>query len=77
VEAVTILHGSIAISGVSLTVNALRPGGCQVAIIPHTWEHTNLGDLRPGDPVNVEGDVIGKYVTRLAAAWRAASSPAR
>jgi riboflavin synthase len=69
IEAVTILHGSIAISGVSLTVNALRPGRCQVAIIPHTWEHTNLRDLRPGDPVNLEGDLVGKYVARMAAAW--------
>jgi riboflavin synthase len=77
VEAVTILHGSIAISGVSLTVNALSPGGCQVAIIPHTWEHTNLSELRPDDPVNLEGDVIGKYVARLAGAWsRAAPAPA-
>jgi riboflavin synthase len=69
VEAVTVLHGSIAISGVSLTVNALDPGVCQVAIIPHTWANTNLCGLRPGDPVNVEGDVIGKYVARLAAPW--------
>ena len=65
----TVLHGSITISGVSLTVNALDAGTCQVAIIPHTWEHTTLRDLRPGDPVNVEGDLIGKYVARLVSAW--------
>jgi riboflavin synthase len=69
VASVTILHGSIAINGVSLTVNALTAGGCQVAIIPHTWERTTLSDLRPGDPVNLEGDLIGKYVSRMAAAW--------
>ena len=66
VAATTLLHGSIALNGVSLTVNAL-PGGnrCQVAIIPFTWEHTNLGDLEPGDRVNVEGDLIGKYVGKM------------
>jgi riboflavin synthase len=69
VESLTILHGSIAINGVSLTVNALHAGICQVAIIPHTWEHTNLRDLSPGDPVNLEGDLIGKYVARMVSAW--------
>lgn len=65
----TILHGSIAINGVSLTVNALPgPEVCQVAIIPHTWTHTNLSDLEPGDPVNLEGDLIGKYVGSILAA---------
>jgi len=64
----TILHGSIAINGISLTVNALRePDGVQIGIIEHTWEHTNLKDLRPGDPVNLEGDLIGKYVGRMLA----------
>jgi len=65
----TILHGSITISGVSLTVNALEGERCQVAIIPHTWEHTTLCDLRPGDPVNLEGDLIGKYVGKMVSAW--------
>jgi riboflavin synthase len=69
IAAVTILHGSIALNGVSLTVNALDRGECQVAIIPHTWERTNLRDLTAGDSVNVEGDLIGKYVGRMAAAW--------
>jgi riboflavin synthase len=69
VEAVTILHGSIAINGVSLTVNALHAGICQVGIIPHTWTHTTLGELVPGDPVNLEGDMIGKYVARMVSAW--------
>lgn len=66
VEPVTILHGSVTLNGVSLTVNALRDDGtCQVALIPYTWEHTNLSGLEPGRLVNVEGDVIGKYVERL------------
>ena len=66
IAAQTILHGSIAINGVSLTVNALLDGHvCQVAVIPFTWEHTNLGRLDLGDPVNVEGDMIGKYVRRM------------
>ncbi|MFC1661204.1 riboflavin synthase [Gemmatimonadota bacterium] len=68
VASVTILHGSVAINGVSLTVNALpSEGQCQVGIIPFTWEHTNLGDLKPGDPVNLEGDLVGKYVAKLLA----------
>ena len=66
VAAVTILHGSITLNGVSLTVNALpAPGTAQVSIIPYTLEHTNLADLRVGGAVNLEGDVIGKYVRQL------------
>jgi riboflavin synthase len=70
IRALTVLHGSIAINGVSLTVNALTEAGCQVAVIPHTWQHTNLRDLRRGEAVNVEADLIGKYVQRLLAPWR-------
>jgi riboflavin synthase len=63
VAEVTILHGSIAINGVSLTVNALpAPDVAQVALIPYTWEATNLSALRPGDRVNLEGDLLGKFV---------------
>ena len=66
VAAVTVLHGSITLNGVSLTVNELpRPDVCQVSIIPFTWEHTNLADLAEGDRVNLEGDTIGKYVRHL------------
>lgn len=66
VDEVTVLHGSITLNGVSLTVNALpAPGVAQVSIIPFTREHTNLADLRPGARVNLEGDLIGKYVRRL------------
>ena len=56
-------------NGVSLTVSELaEPDFVRVGIIPYTWEHTNLGGLGPGDPVNVEGDLIGKYVARILAA---------
>jgi riboflavin synthase len=66
VARVTVLHGSITMSGISLTVNALpEPDVCQVSIVPFTWEHTNLMDLREGDAVNLEGDLIGKYVRHL------------
>jgi len=62
----TIEHGSIALNGVSLTVSELLPeNGVRIGVIPHTHEHTNLGDLREGDRVNVEGDVIAKYVERM------------
>ena len=57
--------GSIAIDGVSLTVAALTPAGFKVSVIPHTLEQTALADRRPGDAVNLEADVIGKYVERL------------
>lgn len=71
VAEVTILHGSIALNGVSLTVNAMpSEGECQVGIIPFTWEHTNLGSLKPGDLVNLEGDLVGKYVAKLLSAWQ-------
>ena len=66
VFAATIPHGSIALNGVSLTVNGLHGDRCcEVAIIPYTWEHTNFSALEPGDPVNVEADLIGRYVRRF------------
>jgi len=62
----TVLHGSIAVNGVSLTVNDLPERGVVgLSIIPYTWEHTALSDLQPGDRVNLEGDLIGKYVRQL------------
>ena len=57
--------GSITVDGISLTVAALHEDGFDVAVIPHTSEVTNLGVKRPGDPVNVEVDVLAKYVERL------------
>jgi riboflavin synthase len=51
--------------GVSLTVAALREDAFEVALVPHTLAATTLGGLRPGDPVNLEADVLAKYVERL------------
>lgn len=67
-ELLMVPHGSVAVDGVSLTVNALpAPGILQLSLIEHTWTHTTLGELRPGDRVHVEGDMMGKYVRRLLA----------
>lgn len=57
-----ITKGSIAVDGVSLTVAALRPPAIDLMIIPFTWAHTTLARVRPGMRVNVECDMIGKYV---------------
>ncbi len=64
--------GSITINGISLTLNTINDaaapnsyGEIEIMIIPHTWEHTNLKNLKPADPVNIEVDVIAKYVERL------------
>ena len=57
--------GSIAVDGVSLTVAALDDDGFAVALIPHTLAVTTLGRLEPGDEVNLEVDVLAKYVERL------------
>jgi riboflavin synthase len=66
VVGVTVLHGSITLNGISLTVNELpAPGVCQVSIIPFTWDHTAIAELRKGEGVNVEGDMIGKFVRNL------------
>ena len=68
VHAQTIEHGSITLNGVSLTVSELLPDcGVRIGIIPFTHGHTNLGSLEIGAPVNVEGDLIGKYVERILA----------
>lgn len=57
--------GSVAVDGVSLTVAALTETGFEVALVPHTLAETTLADRRPGDPVNLEADVLAKYVERL------------
>jgi riboflavin synthase len=62
-----VFKGSIAVEGISLTVANLGDDYFEVAIIPKTWEVTNLSRLKPGDGVNLEADVIGKYVERLLA----------
>jgi riboflavin synthase len=67
-ELLMVPHGSVAVDGVSLTVNALpAPGILQLSLIEHTWRHTTLGDLAPGDSVHIEADMMGKYVQRLIA----------
>jgi riboflavin synthase len=63
-EPFVILKGSIAIDGVSLTVARLERTLVQVMIIPFTWAHTTLSSLRVGDRVNLECDMVGKYVAR-------------
>ncbi len=71
VRDVTVLHGSVAVDGVSLTVNAMpAPGRIQVALIPFTLQETTLGGLKVGDRVHVEGDMIGKFVRQLVAPRR-------
>ena len=68
---VTVIHGSITLNGVSLTVSDLLPNRiCRIGVIPFTYQHTNLGTLTAGTPVNVEGDMIGKYVERILASSR-------
>ncbi len=64
-EWITVPKGSIALAGISLTVVDSAPGEFSVAIIPYTWEHTNLHRTSVGAPMNLEFDVMGKYVARL------------
>ncbi len=64
--ALFIRKGSVTVDGVSLTVAGLDDRRIDLQIIPYTWEHTTLGDLKPGDKVNLECDVLGKYVVRAA-----------
>ena len=71
-----VLHGSITVDGVSLTVNDLLPADVvQLSLIEYTLHHTTLGDLREGDAVHVEADMLGKYVQRLLGASRVHLSP--
>ena len=65
IESLLVLHGSVAVDGVSLTVNELKPGGLQLSLIDYTLRHTTLGELRAGSRVHVEADVIAKHVRRL------------
>jgi riboflavin synthase len=62
---VTVEKGSICVNGISLTVVNSGPNYFSVAIIPYTYEHTNLHNVREGSVVNLEFDIIGKYVARL------------
>lgn len=75
VAEVTIPLGSITVNGVSLTVNELpEPERCQVSLIPHTRAVTTLGELQVGDPVHLEGDMVGKYVRQFTQAWQGVRS---
>ena len=65
VAEVTVLYGSLAVDGVSMTVNDLDEDIAELAIIPYTWTHTSFPRLRPGSRVNVEADLVGKYVRKL------------
>ena len=65
IEKYTVYKGSITIEGISLTVARLDRNRCTIAIIPHTVEMTNLHSLKPGDPVNLEADLIAKYVEKM------------
>jgi riboflavin synthase len=60
-----VFKGSVAVEGISLTIAELTDDYFEIAIIPKTWEVTNFSHLRPGDEVNLEGDVIAKYVERI------------
>lgn len=62
---VTVEKGSVTVNGVSLTVCDSEPDSFRVAIIPYTFEHTNFSHIRPGSVVNIEFDIIGKYLSRL------------
>ena len=65
VEKYTVHKGSISIEGISLTVAKLEKNRCTIAIIPHTVERTNLHSLKSGDALNLEADLIAKYVEKM------------
>lgn len=65
-EKYVVPQGSITVEGISLTVAAIEGERVEIAIIPHTWEATNLHALRAGDPVNIEVDVLAKYAEKMA-----------
>lgn len=62
---VTVEKGSVTVNGVSLTVCDSERDSFRVAIIPYTFEHTNFGDIKVGSKVNIEFDIIGKYISRI------------
>jgi riboflavin synthase len=70
------IKGSIALDGVSLTVAGFHDDIVETAIIPFTHEHTNLSSLKVGDPVNIECDILAKYVERQVR-WHSESTPSR
>jgi len=74
IEKYTVYKGSICIEGISLTVANIEDRRCTVAVVPHTVEVTNLNSLRRGDPVNLEADLIAKYVEKMMSNAAACSS---
>ena len=60
-----VYKGSVCVEGISLTIAALGEGYFEIAVIPKTWQMTNLSSLKPGDAVNLEVDIIAKYVERM------------
>lgn len=64
--AVLVEKGSVALDGISLTVYAVTPSSFKAAVIPHTWEHTALKNLKPGSLLNIEYDILGKYAAARA-----------
>src|SRR6266849_5560012 len=74
IEKYAVFKGSISIEGISLTVAKLEGNRCTIAVIPHTVEMTNLGFLKPGDAVNLEADLIAKYVEKMVKGGSAQSS---
>lgn len=71
----TITKGSIALDGVSLTINTLEHNTLTVAIIPHTQQNTHIAQYKPGTPINVEVDLVGKYIERLTQPWHNTTRP--
>ena len=69
--------GSITIDGVSLTVAHWEDNIAEIAVIPYTYEHTNIHDRHPGDPTNLEGDVLGKYLERYSVSRKQAPAGTR
>jgi riboflavin synthase len=67
--------GSLTIDGVSLTVARSQDSIAEIAVIPYTFQHTNIADRVPGDPVNLEADILGKYVERYLARREPAAAP--
>lgn len=67
---ITVEKGSICVNGVSLTVVESQKNGFSVAVIPYTYEHTNFNNLKEGDFVNLEFDILGKYITKYLELYR-------
>jgi len=73
----TIEKGSIAINGISLTINGCEEGRFDVNIVPHTGKETTIDDLQIGEEVNIETDLIGKYVEKMLSGWKTPSEKPR